>query len=167
MLFSIFDFRFSIERIDLTNRKSQIGNRKSPLNLIDLNFSISLAVSLFALVLLAALLFKDDDLFAASVADDSRFDGSAAADPGVFAFTCDERFKLDFLSFGFADSRHAQGLPFRYGKLFSARSYDRVTHSLYLLRIKAEKASASRKEQIIRKIINVVKLTGGRVVGSH
>jgi hypothetical protein len=63
--------------------------RTSLLDLVDLDLSKPLTVTLLPLVLLAALLFKDDHLFAAAVADDGRLDG-AFADLGVAACSEDE-----------------------------------------------------------------------------
>src|SRR5690606_41014145 len=56
--------------------RSQTANRKPQilLNLFYLDFRVTLTVSLFAFVLFAAFLFENDDLFAAAVTENRRFD---------------------------------------------------------------------------------------------
>ena len=75
---SYVPFRFRI-RIRSPGRCTALGSAKSavrtPLDLFYLNFCITLAVALFALVLFAAFLFEDNNLIAFAVADDAGRQG--------------------------------------------------------------------------------------------
>ena len=68
------------------------------LDLLDLDLGITLTVTLFPLVLLAAFFFEDDDLFTAAMANDRGLNRSAAADFRIFPFTQDEGFEVDLFA---------------------------------------------------------------------
>lgn len=87
------------------------------------NFRKTLTVSLFALVLLAALLLKDNDLIAKTVTDDCRFNACCAC----FAVS-EDRIDIDFLACFGVDRRNAERLAALNSKLLTAGFDDRVTH---------------------------------------
>jgi len=87
----------------------------SSLYFLYLNFSISLAVALLALVLFTALFLKHYYLFAPAVADDGCLDGRAAD-----LIAGNERLDIDLIALFALDRRHADRLTLGHGKLFSA-----------------------------------------------
>src|SRR5690606_23696834 len=97
------------------------------LDLADLDLRISLAVSLFPLVLLAAFHLKDDHLVAAAVAEDLCLD-RALADLGIAARAEHESGDLDISPFFLADAGHANSLARFDRELLAARFNDCVTH---------------------------------------
>jgi len=99
------------------------GTQNASLYLLYLNFGITLSVALFALVLFAAFLFEDDDLFAAAMADNGGLDGRSTDTAAG-----NERFDIDLIAFFAFNRRHADHLTFRHRKLLSARPDNCVTH---------------------------------------
>src|SRR5690606_6804095 len=83
------------------------ATREPPcLDPVDLDLGKTLSVTLLPLVLLTALLFKDDYLFGPAVAYDGSFDRTLA-DLGIAALAEDERRDLNLCSLVFADGRDA------------------------------------------------------------
>src|SRR6476620_8729780 len=120
------------------------------LDLFYLDLCISLTVTLRTLVLFAALLLKDDDLFAFAVANDGRLYRGVAADLGIASAAQNEGRDVDLAS-GFAfDGRHPQYLSVFDWELLSACFYNCVTHFLLSPTI-GRKTPDSRKVQIILK----------------
>jgi hypothetical protein len=106
---------FGSRILDLQIRNPYSAIRNSPLNLLYLDFRISLAVALFALVLFAAFLFENNDLFAAAMADYSSLDGSSAD-----LVASDQSFDVDLIALFALDRRHPDRLALGHRKLFSA-----------------------------------------------
>lgn len=80
-------------------------------------------MALLALVLLASLLFEDDDLIALAVANDRGLYGA-----GTDARAREQRLDLHRLSCVGTDRRHAERLTALNGKLLATRSDNCVTH---------------------------------------
>ena len=112
---------------------------------------------LFALVLLAALLLEDNDLFTASVANDLCFNGSVASNFCVLARTNDERLNIDRTTLFALDTRHTERLAVFDRKLLATSFNDCVTHCLFISTAKVDILPDSRKVEIIRKTLIPVK----------
>jgi len=122
----------------------------SPLNLLDLDLSVSLTVSLGTFVLFAALLFEDDDLVRLAVTDNGRQYGRVGSDLCIGAAAEDEGRDI-YLTSSFAfDRRYTKYLSVFDRELLSACFYDCVTHFLLSPTI-GRKTPDSRKAQIILK----------------
>lgn len=98
------------------------------LDLLYLNFCITLAMALLALVLLTALLLKNDDLFSPSMAYDSCFDRGIAADLCVFTAADDKGLNINFRTLLPLDAWHSKRLATFDRELFTAGLYYCVTH---------------------------------------
>ncbi len=99
------------------------------LNLVYLNFRITLAMTVFAFVLLTAFFLENNDLFAAAVADDRGFD-RAAVKTRLFVVTDEKGFEFDLFAFFFFNCRYAKGVALFNAELLSACSDNCVTHFL-------------------------------------
>src|SRR5690606_2651725 len=92
----------------------------------------TLTVALLALVLLAALLFEDDDLIGLTMADDRCRYGSTA-DLRIAARAKDKRLNIDLRTGVAGYCRNTKRLPFFNRELLAARLDNCVTHPIMLL----------------------------------
>jgi len=99
-----------------------------PLYLFDLYFCVSLAVTLFSLVLFATLFLEDNYLLAPALTRNSGFYRRIAADLRIGAATDDERRDLYLGPLFSFDRRNPQGLAVFDRELLSACFNDCVTH---------------------------------------
>src|SRR5690349_10033068 len=91
--------------------------------LVDLNFRKTLTVSLFALVLLAALFLEDDDLIVLAVANNGHVQLARTA-----LAAGEKRLDLDLLAFLSLDRRHTHSLPAFDSELLATCPDNCVTH---------------------------------------
>src|SRR2546423_6963772 len=121
---------------------------------------VILPVAVRALVLLAALLFEDDDLVAATVVNDCRLNAraldSGRADLHAVVAADDEGFEFDCLARLLVERRHANGCALFDAKLFAAGTDDCVSHKFLTPSTRA-RSPTPEKSFIIKTIPPPVK----------